>query len=695
MNCQYFPAFATVFLNIAFLSSPTLANEKVQSPLKFQIQIESGHTWRPPFGLDRVGRPLEAVVTVSQTPPVVREIFLVGYCDGKEVSRHKLVFPDQVRTARVRLEAYPAEIAVLFKSNPNDKPVELARRGVPWPAFEAEAVARPERIINPVDLGTILVPDDWLLLAGGQKAQVELVALNRNSKLSSGQAVAWYESAPGRRATTAMRLTPGQKTKTILAPGPCSRTLKRDTLHVVIESGNGKELWHKQIQVMIVPEPPKWPEFGVVETKLRYDAPISVRKSDGKFSFMNYNHGWDAKLKDVVVVLPNGQRFVFWRGSSYIPFWASRHNTGFCYEWAESKPPADASDAVEPLMDKELRYGRVRIMESTTARVHVRWSYQSCDFNYKVWGDSAVEDYYFYPDGFGTRVLTLQSVPESNYEVSEFIVLTPQSMYPLSVLPPNLLDVLFLDGKKNELTFPSHGQAEKLQSRGIPAIFRVHLHKNEPLTAIYFSPLDKKLPEIAYGPFYDKSQLVTPVYWGSHWPLARGNTTGGAIDARVSLTPAHNSIVTWGYYHRPTPLHTTHCEMLDALGRSKTMVTQIWAWLIGMSDADDARLLQWAHSFSKPPSLDVNGAQFDVESYAPDRRAIRLVVEGNHVTIKIKPDSACVNPVFELSDAPKKLSRVLLDGRVLDTKQYAWDGKTLWLNATITKPTNLQLELSE
>ena len=77
-------------------------------------------------------------------------------------------------------------------------------------------------------------------------------------------------------------------------------------------------------------------------------------------------------------------------------------------------------------MDKELRYGRVRLVESTPARVHVRWSYQSCDFNYKVWGDSAVEDYYFYPDGFGTRVLTLQSDPKTaNYELSEFIVLTP------------------------------------------------------------------------------------------------------------------------------------------------------------------------------------------------------------------------------------------------------------------------------
>ena len=120
----------------------------------------------------------------------------------------------------------------------------------------------------------------------------------------------------------------------------------------------------------------------------------------------------------------------------------------------KTKPPPDGfTDSVEPLMDKELRYGRVEIIESTSARVHVRWSYQSCDFNYKVWGDSAVEDFYFYPDGFGTRVLTLQSAPNSDYELSEFIILTPQDAYPLDVLPANLVEILFLDGEKREIDF--------------------------------------------------------------------------------------------------------------------------------------------------------------------------------------------------------------------------------------------------
>jgi hypothetical protein len=394
-----------------------------------------------------------------------------------------------------------------------------------------------------------------------------------------------------------------------------------------------------------------------------------------------------------VVALPNGSRFVFWRGSSYIPFWAGRHNTGFCYEWAECQPPKDAADAVEPLMDKELRYGRVKIVESTPARVHVRWSYQSCDFNYKTWGDSAVEDFYFYPDGFGTRVLTLTCDPRANYELDELIILTPQSTYPLSVLPPNLVDILFVDGQKRELTFPfyANDQKEKMKPRGVPAIYRVRIYNDEPMAAIYFSPLEKNLPEMVYGHFVDQGQVVTPVYWGSHWPLARGNTTGGSIDDRIHFTPCHNSIMTWGYFRRPTPLRAANVEIPDALGRRKPMLVQTWAWLVGMSDADDARLLQWAHSFSTPPSVEVQGARLDAEPYVP----IRLIVTEKTVMLALKPNVPCVNPVFELLDAPKTLRRVLLAGHLLNAKEYAWDGKTLWLRATMDRPVALRIEFAD
>lgn len=215
----------------------------------------------------------------------------------------------------------------------------------------------------------------------------------------------------------------------------------------------GSEIYHEYIVAG------HWSfECGAVETRLRYDAPISVRHpATGTFSSLPYKDAWDSKLNDVVVALPNGSRFVFWRGSSYIPFWASLHNIGLWCEWAEMIDPwpPDRTDCIEPLMDKELRYGRVEIVEATAARVHIRWTYQSTDLLYKVWGDQSVEDYYFYPDGFGTRVLTLKRDPARNYELSEFILITPQETCPLSFVPRQPIDILFADGEARRVSFPA------------------------------------------------------------------------------------------------------------------------------------------------------------------------------------------------------------------------------------------------
>ena len=208
-------------------------------------------------------------------------------------------------------------------------------------------------------------------------------------------------------------------------------------------------------------------------------------------------------------------------------------------------------------MDKTLRYSRVEIVESTTARVHVRWSYQSTDFNYKVWGDAAVEDYYFYPDGFGTRVLNLKSDPKNDYELSEFIILTPQGAYPFDVLPNDPVDALFLDGRKHQFRFPNptgkKGDSSRTRTAGVPAIYRLRLDKEDELAAVYFNPNETKLPPVVFAPFFDGGEMVTPCYWGSHWPLARGNSTGRSIDDRIEFTPTHNSVMSWADTGRPAP----------------------------------------------------------------------------------------------------------------------------------------------
>ena len=646
--------------------------------------------------MERIGQPYTIVVDISSSenrPLVYR---LIGYKDGKEIESHDLNLAGELPgNPRITLERFPTEIALFTKPEAEKSYRELTRKTLRYPVFEAQALARPEIIVNPINLGTILTPGDWLLLGKDQKAVLDIAAIGYDRDMPI-EVQAWFASAPLVKTATSLRLTKGRRIQFNLPAPPIPPIVDRDQLNVNIVQDNKGEIWRETIQTTIVRDIPDWPEFGATKTKLRYDAPISIRAEDGSLSSMDYENGWDARLHDVVVSLPNGSRFVFWRGASYIPFWVGRYNTGLCYEWAETQPPEGYTDCVEPLMDKELRYGRVRIIESTVSRVHVRWSYQSCDFHYKVWGDSAAEDYYFYPDGFGTRVLNLKSSGDTKYELSEFIILTPRATYPFSVLPSNLVDFLFMDGIKREILFPffQSEQSEKLKTRDMPIVYRIRLNKKEKLSAIYFNPNDAFIPNI-FAPFSDRNVTVTPTYWGNHWPLARGRTTGYAINDRVQFTPAHNSIMTWGFEKQPVPVQRAELETLDALGAPKWMKLRQWVWLIGMTDSDDRQLLKWAHSFSHPPELDVKGARLAIDSYAPERRALRLVVEDAAVTVKIKPKVPCVNPVFELLDAPNNIINATLNDRKLTDVDYRWDGRTLWLKADIDEPVVMRLQFAD
>src|SRR5947207_3284251 len=78
-------------LLILFGAAPQLkaqlaCEEKVTS----NIRIDPGHPWRPPFGLDRVGKTLTAVVELGSATRPEREYYLAGFRDGHELERHVL-----------------------------------------------------------------------------------------------------------------------------------------------------------------------------------------------------------------------------------------------------------------------------------------------------------------------------------------------------------------------------------------------------------------------------------------------------------------------------------------------------------------------------------------------------------------------------------------------------------------------------
>jgi len=111
-----------------------------------------------------------------------------------------------------------------------------------------------------------------------------------------------------------------------------------------------------------------------------------------------------------------------------------------------------------------------------------------------------------------------------------------------------------------------------------------------------------------------------------------------------------------------------------------------------MTDADDARLLQWARSYATAPSLAVTGGHVGFEGWSPERRSLAVAVEARSIEILVTPDVPCVNPVFEMVGATEGSPRVAIDGRPLAPGSWAWDGRTLWIDATIERPARIRID---
>ncbi|MCC6796850.1 MAG: hypothetical protein IT366_17155 [Candidatus Hydrogenedentes bacterium] len=716
------------FVMAAMACACVLTSANAQPANAPQIELVKPSPWRPPFGIDRPGAPSTVRVKVSDAP--VDSAFIVEAIDN-DVSLVAIPLDQEtLRKSPVEV-SLPSHVdkAVLIEER-SGKRTPVAITAIERDELEVEATAEPlgDARVNPIDLGTLLPPQGCLVLGPRTGAIVRVAA----SWMGDGEqhyiVRAWYSHATevaGEGTLTTQRgdresvkpLRPFNHTdspapwETHIALDPPPLNKDRSVLHVTLEDEASVQKWSKDIPVMLVAEHEEMPVFGAFKTKLRYDQPISVLdRETNALSTIPYEEGWDPALEDVVVALPGGGRFVFWRGSSYVPFWMSPMGTGLSYEWAETGPmPGGFVDCVEPLMDKELRYGRVEIIESTVARVHVRWTYQSTDFVYNVWGDAAQEDYYFYRDGYGTRVLTLKSALDSKYELSEFIVIAPQDAYPLEFLPVGTTIRTFdLKGRQGGVAFPksdvpgpagsgiAFGQVRSVgttQPVFPPLVYRAPLHNGDAKTAIYFNPRDtfQSADLTQFSPFFEGDEMATPAYWGSHWPLSRGKTTGGSIDDRIKIAPSHNSLMSWAM-KQPAPVSERSGQMIDALGKVRDMRVQQWAWLIGYTDASDDEVLDIARSYALPPAIEaIKGARVDVESYNEATRALCVTVESRDVTFRLVPQGVCVNPVFEMNNAPADLMQVSVGALVLGADSVAWDGKVLWLRAILREPTQVRI----
>ena len=252
----------------------TTCRASIAAAPSFQVRLDRGHPWRPPFGLDRVGQPI-AVVIESSAGPESAKYIVTAFFKGEEIERWAVEFSSAgPYRARVALKGYPDELALSMLAKAAEKPVELARQSIHVAELEADAIATPDSLVNPVDLGTILAPSGWLLLGPDQRASLGFAAISRTRDLPRAQLKSWFKSVPATVATTPVPLSARVRTVLDLKLPPAPPTDERDFLEVSLDDGSGRDLWRKEIPVMLVRSPPRRPKFGATYERL------TVRRAD-------------------------------------------------------------------------------------------------------------------------------------------------------------------------------------------------------------------------------------------------------------------------------------------------------------------------------------------------------------------------------------------------------------------------------
>ena len=161
-----------------------------------------------------------------------------------------------------------------------------------------------------------------------------------------------------------------------------------------------------------------------MEPRVLPGLPGDIPQSFGAYyTKLKYHDLWDNMWRtspwpDIVVKFDDmPTSVVFWRGTTYGASYVTENNRWVgdqsieLTDWRWANKPTGTNSTCEHMMDRQCRFGHVRIIENTDARVVVHWRYASCDANYKHpnwdrtngWGVWTDEYYTIYPDGTSIR----------------------------------------------------------------------------------------------------------------------------------------------------------------------------------------------------------------------------------------------------------------------------------------------------
>jgi Concanavalin A-like lectin/glucanases superfamily len=384
------------------------------------------------------------------------------------------------------------------------------------------------------------------------------------------------------------------------------------------------------------------------------------------YTKLKYSPSWDALWRgsdfpDVVVRFENSPvRFVFWRGTGYIPavvneknMWMSdqsieHYGTGECYE---------------AMGDKQARYSHVRVLENTPARVVVHWRYALASITHQLlpededgWSDWVDEYWTIYPDGIAARKQVLWS---KRYEKDKGVMQWQETILfcQPGTKPEDNLDtkaITFMDMKGNRESYSWDDGPPKFTVFSKPAY--------QPIEFInfrsHYKPFNIFSERRICNPFsfgYTKGYTKFPNW--NHWPVQQLPS-----DGRNAVAPDKPS----------------HSSLTDGNGNTQIVEKKddgsYWACMLkGMTDRPVDALLPLARSWNYAPAI--NGISAGVDySYDKYQRAYLLTASSNTIpkivfTVLASNESPLYNLPIVINNWQADLLKIYIDGKMLKEGQ--------------------------
>ena len=381
--------------------------------------------------------------------------------------------------------------------------------------------------------------------------------------------------------------------------------------------------------------------FEVDMDKRRLPAGENRKEFGAYYTHLKFYDVWDnlwrfSEHPDVVVEFnKNPNKFIFWRGTGYIPMMVNESGQWYSNEFNETWNKTGGEGCQEPMSDKEAYTNHVRIIENTPARAVVQWRYPLIDVkhvmaNYEEeygWCDWSDWYYYIYPDGIAVKTMHLWTHGERNHEWQESMGIFGPDQHPEEVI--NTKEALTMLNLKGDMVTYDwvNDPPENVDLPENKCIQYInYTGEYKPVTIGEFGESDVYSGELTeYGAFPS---------W-NHWPVAQMPS-----DGRYATYPdrtGHSSLT-----HVPP---VTYKE-------ERTGPTPYYQKILmeGMMNWKPEELVPLARSWLNAP--DINDLKGAIGDYDPAQRAYVLDKKEMEISFSIKATEK--SPLVNLAVILKK-----------------------------------------